>query len=145
MSSSTFQIVFTTHYQKKEGGEFWKCWKAKFGSINNFVSRQVIGFADRNIIATKLAEHFAKSYSPACDLRNAQLKADYKAVRTKYVGLPYSDDYAFDVELVDKIITELEIRKNKASALDNKTTEHLQFISSPYCHPIVASVICKHF
>ena len=89
---------------EKEGGEFWKCWKAKFGSINNFVSRQVNGLADKNAIAAKLAEHFAESCSPNCDLRNAKLKTDHEAMKTKYVGLPYSDDHAFDVELVDKII-----------------------------------------
>ena len=59
-------------------------------------------------------------------------------MRTKYVGLPYSDDHAFDVELVDKIITEL--KKNKAAGLDYLTAEHLQF-----SHPIVVSVMCKIF
>ena len=28
-------------------------------------------------------------------------------MKTKYVGLPYSDDHAFDVELVDKITLDL--------------------------------------
>ena len=82
--------------------------------------------------------HFVKSCSPNCDLRNAQLKADYEAMRTKYVGLPYSDDHAFDVELVDKIITEL--KRNKAAGLDYLTAEHLQF-----SHPIVLSVMCTLF
>ena len=59
-------------------------------------------------------------------------------MRPKYVGLPHSDDHAFDVELVDKIITEL--KKNKAAGLDNLTAEHLQF-----SHPIVVSVMCKFF
>ena len=59
-------------------------------------------------------------------------------MRSKYVGLPYSDDQAFDVELVDKIITEL--KKNKAAGLDNLTDEHLQF-----SHPVVVSVMCKLF
>ena len=96
---------------EKEGGEFWKCWKDKCGSNNNFVSRQVNGLVNKNDIAAKFAEHFAESCSPNCDLRNAQLKAEYEAMRPKYVGLPYSDDHAFDVELVDKIITELKRRK----------------------------------
>ena len=64
---------------EKEGGEFWKCWKAKFGSNNNFVSRKVNGLADKNDIAAKFAEHFAESCSSNCDLRNAQLKAEYEA------------------------------------------------------------------
>ena len=102
---------------EKEGGDFWKCCKAKFGSNNNFVSRQFNGLADKNDIVAKFAEHFAESCSPNCDLRNAQLKADYEAMRTKYVGLAYSDDHAFDVELMDKIITEL--KKYKAAGLDN--------------------------
>ena len=59
-------------------------------------------------------------------------------MRTKDGGLPYSDGHAFDVELVDKKITEL--KKNKASGLDNLTAEHLQF-----SHPIVISVMCKFF
>ena len=69
-------------------------------------------------------------------MRNAQLKVDYGAMRPKYVGLPYSDDHVFDVELVDKIITELN--KKKAAGLDNLTGEHLQF-----SHPIVVSVIVR--
>ena len=59
-------------------------------------------------------------------------------MRPKYVSLPYSDDHAFDVELVDKIVTEL--KKNKAVGLYNLTAEHLQF-----SHPIVVSVMCKIF
>ena len=55
---------------EKEGGECWKCWKAKFRGNNNFVSRQVNGLADKNYIAAKFAEHFAESCSPNCDLRN---------------------------------------------------------------------------
>ena len=57
-------------------------------------------------------------------------------MRTKYVGLPYSDDQAFDVELVDKIIT--EFKKNKAAGLDKSIAEHLQF-----SHLIAGSVMCK--
>ena len=93
--------------------------------------------ADKKI-AAKFAEHFATLCSSNCNLRNAQLKADYEAMRPKYVGLPYSDDHAFDVELADKIITEL--KKNKAAGLDNLTAEHLQF-----SHPIVVSVMYKFF
>ena len=53
-------------------------------------------------------------------------------MRTKYVGLPYSDDHAFDVELVDKIINEIK--------RTNLTAEHLQF-----SHPVVVLVMCKFF
>ena len=35
---------------EKESGEFWKCWRAKFWSNNNFVSRQVNGLADKKMI-----------------------------------------------------------------------------------------------
>ena len=62
------------------------------------MTRQVNGLADKNDIAAKFSEHFAESCSPNCDLRNAQLKAEYEAMRPKYVGLPYSDDHALDVE-----------------------------------------------
>ena len=53
-------------------------------------------------------KHFAEKCSPNYDLCNAQLKSDYETLRTKYVGLPYSDDHACVVELVDMIITELK-------------------------------------
>ena len=102
------------------------------------MSRQVNGLADKNDIAAKFAEHFAKSCSPNCDMHNAQLKADYEAMKRKYVGLPYSYDHTFDVELVDKIITEL--KKNKAAGLDNLTAEHQQF-----SQPIVVSVMYTLF
>ena len=59
-------------------------------------------------------------------------------MRPKYVGIPYSDDHTFDIELADKIITEL--KRKKAAMLDNLTAEHLQF-----SHPIVVSVMCKLF
>ena len=36
-------------------GGFWKCWKAKFGSNNNFMSRQVNGLAHKYVIAAKFA------------------------------------------------------------------------------------------
>ena len=85
-----------------------------------------------------LAEHFAESCSPNCDLRKARLKTDYEAMKTKYVGLPYPDDHASDVDLMDKIITEL--KKNKAAGLDYLTAEHLHF-----SHPIVVSIMCKLF
>ena len=73
---------------EKVDGEILKCEKAKFGSNNNFVSRQVNGLADKNDIAAKFVKHFAESCSPNCDLRDAQLKAEYEAMRPKYVGLP---------------------------------------------------------
>ena len=46
-------------------------------------------------------------------------------MRTICVGLPYSDDHAFDVELVDNIIN--EFKKNKAAGFDNLTAELMQF------------------
>ena len=70
------------------------------------VSRQVNGLSDKNAIEAQFAENFAESCSLNCYLRNAQLKADYEAMRNKYVVLPYSCDNVFDVELVDEIITE---------------------------------------
>ena len=59
-------------------------------------------------------------------------------LRTKYIGFPYTDDHAFDAELVDKLITEL--KHNKAAGLDNLTAVYLQF-----SHPIVVSVMCTRF
>ena len=63
-------------------------------------------YADKNAIAAKFAERVAETCSPNCDLRTARLKSDYAAMGTKYVGPPYSDDHAFAVALVDKIIRE---------------------------------------
>ena len=71
--------------------------KINFDNIHNFASRQVNGLANKNAIEAQFAENFAESCSLNCYLHNAQLKADYGAMRNKYVGIPYSYDNVFDV------------------------------------------------
>ena len=60
------------------------------------------------------------------------------SVINKYDGLAHSDDHAFDVGSVNKIITELE--KKTAARLDNLTVEHMHF-----SHPIVVLFMSKRF
>ena len=106
ISSSSIQIVYTTHYQEKVVNS-GSVGKINFDNINNFASRQVNGLADKNAIEVQFAENVAESCSLNCYLHNAQLKADYGAMTNKYVGIPYSYDNVFDVELLEEIITEL--------------------------------------
>jgi len=46
---------------RKNGPEFWKCWKSKFESREDCV--QVDGSVDDGEIADKFADYFSKAYS----------------------------------------------------------------------------------
>jgi len=55
-----------------------------------------------------------------------------------YCGLPITESYKFDTELVSRIITEL--KRGKAVDIDGLSAEHLQF-----CHPVLSVILQKLF
>ena len=56
-----------------------------------------------------------------------------------FVGAPLTDEeYQFDVELIDTVISQL--KRGKAAGLDNIMAEHLQ-----YSHPILPCLVAKLF
>ena len=59
-------------------------------------------------------------------------------MRATYCGLPITESYKFDTELVSRIITEL--KRGKALDIDGLSAEHLQF-----CHPVLSVILQKLF
>jgi Reverse transcriptase (RNA-dependent DNA polymerase) len=66
------------------------------------------------------------------------LKDIYAEKRSSYSGSPFTNDLAFDAELVEAIIS--STKKGKAAGLDGITAEHLQ-----HCHPSLPTVLAKLF
>jgi len=121
----------------KQGTAFWSMWRSKFESNNKSV-RQVDGLTDEKEIVNKFEEFFAKTCSNLTDDGSRNLKEIYENKRPNYCGLPFDDDYLFDVELVDKSVASLA--RGKAAGLDSLTAEHLQ-----NSHPALFSVLNKLF
>ena len=65
-------------------------------------------------------------------------KAQYLAYRAKYFGSSLTNQHAFDVELLSRLINSL--KRGKDAGLDELTSEHLQF-----SHPFVVSILVKLF
>jgi hypothetical protein len=59
-------------------------------------------------------------------------------MRSTYVGSPLIDEYKFDAQLVEQVISDM--KRGKAAGLDNLTVEHLQ-----HCHSLLPSVLAKLF
>ena len=120
----------------KDGATFWKCWRSKFNVFTK--CDQVDGCVDNATIAHRFMQHFsALSTSIDCE-HSEKLKRDFVAQRTSYIGSPFVDEYLVDVELVDRIISQL--KRGKAAGIDNISAEHLQF-----SHPILSSLLVKLF
>jgi len=89
-------------------------------------------------ITTNFAGHFELTCKSSKRDHNEALKAEYKAYRAKYFGSPLTDQQAFDVELLSKLINNLKC--GKAAGFDELTSEHFQF-----SHPTVVSILVKLF
>jgi len=121
----------------KQGGNFWKCWQSKFGNKNNSIVH-VDGITDANDIVNKFQAYFAGNCSSLTRDGADRLKAEYENKRSDYCGLPFTEEFEFDVELVEKSTNSLN--KGKAAGLDGLTSEHLQ-----HCHPAVFSLLTRLF
>ena len=66
------------------------------------------------------------------------LKQSYLILRATNCGLPITESYKFDTELVSRNITEL--KRGKALDIDGLSAEHLQF-----CHPVLSVILQKLF
>jgi len=120
----------------KNAKEFWNCWRSKFEQRAKY--EQVDGCVDKSKIAEKFALHFSGACSSNNSMHAADLKQQYEEKRAAYYGTPLDPNDKFDVELVDKIISELQ--RGKAAGLDSLTAEHLQ-----YSHPILRSILTTLF
>lgn len=120
----------------KDGRMFWKCWNSKH-SVSNQVG-QVDGSVDPVVIADKFCKYFSDCYQCSNVTRANELLNEYQRLRGSYCGAPFLDDYLFNVELLDNVISRL--KNGKAAGLDGLTAEHLKF-----SHPILSCILCKLF
>lgn len=122
---------------KKQGTAFWKIWRSKFDSTSKNIC-QVNGVTNDHEILDLFQQHFANLCSETSTNQGSALKDKYVKMRPNYSGLPFDDEFLFDVELVDRSIRSLS--KGKAAGLDGLTSEHLH-----NCHPSLFVLLYKLF
>ena len=67
------------------------------------------------------------------------LRDKYMDLRPSYKSLPvFKDTNIVSIELISKMLSSM--KNGRAAGLDQLTSEHIK-----YCHPIVASILCKLF
>jgi hypothetical protein len=120
----------------KNGPAFWKTWRSKFENAN--ICDQVDGSVDNATIVNKFVKHFSAIYACNSTERAAELKSNYTNLRQNYCGLPLTDDYLFNTELVCSILVKLKC--GKAAGLDKLSAEHLL-----YSHPSLPCILYKLF
>jgi len=81
----------------------------------------------------KFMEHFCNICSSADEYHSKSLYDKFSKARENYTGVPFTTDHSFDVELISRIIDQLQ--RDKAAGLDNIMAEHLQ-----YSHPVLSCV-----
>ena len=121
---------------QNKGTTFWKIWKSKFE--NKKKCNEVEGLVNNQDIAEKFAEFFKSCYTANNVERAAELEAEYKLSRQTYSGFPMPENSSFNVEMISKIIADME--SGKAPGLDGLTAEHLV-----YAHPSVVVILSKLF
>ena len=121
---------------RKNGVEFWKCWRANFQSVNNCV--EVENSVDSDIIVDKFASHFSSTYTHNNAAKAKELYDEYKCMRATYSGFPITDEHVIDTELVSNVI--FRLRSGKAADITGLTAEHLT-----HCHPSLSLVLCRLF
>ena len=91
---------------------------------------------------TQIAEAFAKYFQTTCTSSNEgqsnRFRSTFSDRRQNYVGDPFLDEYKFDVELVETVLS--KIKRGKVAGLDELTIEHL--VNS---HPVLAAILTKLF
>ena len=85
-----------------------------------------------------LSFFFAKACSYNSHERCSQFKHEYDELRNGYIGSMFTDEYLFDVQLVDSIVHQLKF--GKALRLDKLIAEHLI-----HSHPALISILVKLF
>ena len=121
---------------KKNGKNFWKCWRSKFEVRSKCT--EVDGCIDRDIITENFANHFSAAFSCNDISRSESLRQDFMKLRQNYCGLPLGNELNFDTELVSTVIAKL--KKGKAADFHGLTAEHLI-----YCHPSLSVLLTRLF
>ena len=106
---------------RKNNTEFWKWWQSKFECSSK--CSEVEGCVDPEVIASKFAAPFSKSYSCNNSQRMKSLSEEYTKLCESYYGLPLTTELKFNTELVSTVISQLHC--GKAPDIDGITAEHL--------------------
>jgi len=121
---------------RKNGVEFWKCWRANFQPVNKCV--EVENIVDSDVIVGKFAAHFSSSYTHNDADKAKRLYDEYKTLRATYRGFTLTDEHSIDTELVSTVISRLHA--GKAADIAGLTAEHLT-----HSHPSLPVVLGKLF
>ncbi|MFM2293446.1 MAG: hypothetical protein RIS29_3259, partial [Bacteroidota bacterium] len=122
----------------KQGPDFWKCWRSKFGSKEQEVI-QVDGLTNASDIAEIFVRHFQSICTPHTVNNSKNLQDIYNDKRPAYNGTPsFRGDSVFDAEIVSNVV--VAMKRGKAAGLDGLTAEHFQ-----HCHPCVPTILAKLF
>jgi len=97
---------------RKNGNEFWKCWKSKF-ETKSPTCKQVEGITAHQQIVDKFQQHFAQLCSAAADTDARDLHEAYVNMRPSYISSPHMEKYVIDAELVEKVVGGL--KRDKAA------------------------------
>ena len=84
------------------------------------------------------ADKFAEIYSSNNSQHATELEREYEQMRSQYCGVPLTDDYLFDTEIVANVFAKL--KRGKAPGLDTLSAEHLL-----HSHPALPCLLSKLF
>ena len=113
---------------------FWNIWNSKFGASKS-CSTFINGTSDNQLIVDGFATFFSQIYNDNDD-NESKFSSIFETGFSSYSG--DNLELIFDIATVDDVISNL--KKGKASGVDNISCEHLQ-----YAHPTVSSCITMLF
>jgi len=102
----------------KDGGNFWRCWNAKFEKKTNLPTK-VNGHLDPDSIVACFVKHFKSTCTDDRNEASHDLYTVYKNRRLDYIGAPLDNAHSFDAELVEKVV--VNMHRGKAAGLDGLT------------------------
>ena len=94
----------------KSGVNFWKCWRSKFEKANK-TSRLTDGLVNDTQIAEKFADFFQKACTSFNEGQSNPLRSICNDRYKDYVGDPCLDEYKFDAELVETVLSQMKKAK----------------------------------
>jgi len=98
----------------------------------------VDGITDGRQVADNFARHFGAACSNQSDTGARGLAEKYKSLRADYVGSPHLEEFDFDTELLDDILSCMQ--RGKAADYQGLSTEHFL-----YSHSVLSCVLAEFF
>jgi exonuclease III len=118
----------------KNGDDFWRQWKAKFGKKKN--SQVINGSSNPGDIAAMFANYFKDLYTSNSPNKHEAFKQEFNSQYKNYNGDSFNSNLT--VEDVDKCIKDLKM--GKAAGGDGLTSEHIL-----YSHPLLTVLLTVLF